>query len=162
MRTMILKKYNLSSLAMPKKNNLEYSSNIYRNGLDILSKYMPIYDIIFIDIEVPYVNGLKGAEKIRELDSVVILVFITNLKQYALKGYEVDAMDFLVKPISYTAFSTMMSRIMKRINTVFTYRCTDILWNKKPIKLVLSNLMGLFHVLIFNLFIIEHCLCYPQ
>ena len=42
-------------------------------------------------------------------------MFITNLKQFALKGYKVFALDFLVKPVSYAAFSTMMDRVRTRI-----------------------------------------------
>jgi DNA-binding LytR/AlgR family response regulator len=48
---------------------------------------------------------MRAAELIRQMDSDVILIFITNMAQYALKGYEVQAMNYLLKPVTYFAFS---------------------------------------------------------
>ena len=60
---------------------------------------------------------MEAAKRLRETDKYVPLIFITDLKQYALKGYEVEAMDFLVKPVSYSAFSTMMERVIRRLSS---------------------------------------------
>ena len=89
----------------------------FKDGLDLVYNWRSSFDIVFLDIEVPMVNGIEAARKIRMKDDEVILVFLTNLKQYALKGYEVNALDFLVKPISYIAFSTLMDRAGKIIRS---------------------------------------------
>lgn len=73
------------------------------------------YDIIFLDIEMPDRNGMETARKIRELDEDVILVFVTNMAQYAIRGYEVDAYRFLVKPIGFHDFSTLMAQIVTKL-----------------------------------------------
>ncbi|MBQ9276433.1 MAG: response regulator transcription factor, partial [Clostridia bacterium] len=77
--------------------------------------YKAEYDVVFMDIDMPLMNGMEAAKKLRKVDGYVPLVFITDLKQYALKGYEVEAMDFLVKPVTYAAFSTMLDRVRRRV-----------------------------------------------
>lgn len=59
-----------------------------------------IVDVIFIDIKMKEMTGLKLAEKIREVDKNLLIVFITNHLQYSTKGYDVNALHFLVKPVS--------------------------------------------------------------
>lgn len=71
------------------------------------------YDIIFLDVEMPYLDGMKLARKIRERDENVIIIFITVMAQYAIDGYTVNAFNFLVKPITYYNFSTTLKRALK-------------------------------------------------
>ena len=52
----------------------------------------------------PNMNGLEASKKLREIDKIVCLIFITTLAQYAVKGYEVNALDFIVKPFQYELF----------------------------------------------------------
>ena len=71
----------------------------FQDEEDIVSGYKGEYDIILLDIQMRFMDGMTAAEKIRELDSEVVLMFITNMIQYAVRGYEVDAMDYVVKPV---------------------------------------------------------------
>ena len=73
------------------------------------------FDIIFLDIEMPTLGGMPTAERIRLLDPDVVLIFVTNMAQYAIRGYEVDALDFVLKPVSYYQFSTKLDRALQRI-----------------------------------------------
>ena len=77
--------------------------------------YQPGYDIIFLDVEMPRLGGFGAAERIRAVDPDVVLVFVTNMAQYAIKGYEVDALDYVLKPVSYGAFCTKLSRAIQRV-----------------------------------------------
>ncbi len=71
------------------------------------------YDLIFMDIQMPGMNGMEAAHKMREMDLNTTLVFVTNMVQFAVKGYEVDAADFILKPVRYTSFSMKMRRILQ-------------------------------------------------
>lgn len=92
-----------------------FSVKSFFTPADFFNTYGPGYDLIFMDIELPLTNGMEVARQLREIDSVVTLVFITNMEQYAVNGYEVDAIDFVVKPINYFRFSSMMRRAMRHI-----------------------------------------------
>ena len=63
-----------------------------------------------MDIEMKFMDGMMAAEEIRKVDTEVIIIFITNSPQYAIKGYAVDALDYVLKPVSYYAFSQRLGR----------------------------------------------------
>ena len=87
----------------------------FADGAVIAEGYQPGYDIIFLDVEMPRLGGFGAAERIRAVDPDVGLVFVTNMAQYAIKGYEVDALDYVLKPVSYGAFCTKLSRAVQRV-----------------------------------------------
>ena len=68
-----------------------------------------------MDIQMRFMDGMTAAEKIRTLDHEVIIMFITNMIQYAVRGYEVDAMDYVVKPVEYFAFSQKLDKAIGRM-----------------------------------------------
>lgn len=73
----------------------------FSDGDEIVENYQAQFDIILMDIQMNFMDGMSAAEEIRKIDSEVVIIFITNLAQYAIKGYEVDALDYILKPISY-------------------------------------------------------------
>ena len=75
----------------------------------------PAADLIFMDIDMPGMNGIEAAEALRERDEETLLIFVTNLAQYAVHGYAVDALDFIVKPVSYDDFELRMDRAMRQL-----------------------------------------------
>ena len=87
----------------------------FADGMEILEDYRPQFDIIFLDVEMKHLDGMEPARRIRERDGGVLIVFITNMAQYAIRGYEVDALDFVLKPVSYYQFSTKLERALQRI-----------------------------------------------
>lgn len=97
------------------ENDIRFKVSVFEDGADILADYQPLYDLILLDIEMPKVNGMKAAEQIREQDADVTLMFITNMASYAIHGYEVGALDFVMKPINYYIFSMKLTRALKRI-----------------------------------------------
>lgn len=93
----------------------EFEISVFYDGAQILENYVPKYDLILLDIQMPKVNGMDAAEKIREVDENVVLMFITNMAQYAIHGYSVGALDFVMKPITYYTFSMKVKRALKRV-----------------------------------------------
>lgn len=98
-----------------KENGLKFQITEFQDGEDIVTDYSADYDLILMDIEMAFLNGMKAAEKIRELDRDVVIIFITNMPQYAIQGYKVNALDYMLKPISYFSFSESMGRALHRV-----------------------------------------------
>ena len=83
----------------------QYHAVRFHSAEDFLADYKAIYAVVFMDIQMAGINGMDAAEQLRKVDKTVSIIFISNLVQYAQKGYEVDAVSFLVKPVSYFDFS---------------------------------------------------------
>lgn len=93
----------------------KFNVSRFKDALDFLQTFRNNYDLIFMDIELPDINGMDVVRRIRAEDSKVIVIFVTNMAQYAIKGYEVNAMDFIVKPVSYSAFAMKLDRAVQCI-----------------------------------------------
>lgn len=94
-----------------------YSMDCYCDADSFLSGYKAAYDIIFMDIRMPGTDGMSAAKKLRDIDKQVVIVFVTNMSKYAVKGYEVDALDFIVKPFLYESFEIKMNKILNTVKT---------------------------------------------
>ena len=98
-----------------KERKETFEITLFTDGDEIVENYRAQFDIILMDIQMQFMDGMTAAEAIREVDSEVIIIFITNLRQYAIRGYAVDALDYVVKPISYFAFSERLNRAVRRL-----------------------------------------------
>lgn len=83
----------------------------FSDGDEIALDYKGGYDLILMDIEMTFMDGMSAAEEIRRVDPEVIIIFITNSPQYAIKGYAVQALDYILKPLSYYAFCQRVNRV---------------------------------------------------
>lgn len=90
--------------------------SVFSDGDSIVHKYNSEYDIILMDVEMKFMDGMSAAEEIRKKDSEVVIIFITNMPQYAIRGYAVDALDYILKPVSYFAFSQCLQKAIVRRN----------------------------------------------
>lgn len=73
------------------------------------------YDLIFMDIQMPGINGFEAAAFLRQRDEETPLVFVTTLASQAVQGYEYDALAYLVKPVSWDSFARCMVRAERMI-----------------------------------------------
>ena len=80
-----------------------------------LNRDRPIYDLVLMDICLPRASGMDAAARLRQVDQSVPLIFVTNMAQFAVKGYEVDAFDFVVKPVSYANFVLKIHRLLGKL-----------------------------------------------
>lgn len=88
----------------------------FTGGTAFLEQYHEDLDLIFMDIMMDGLDGLTTARKLRRRDDKVLLVFVTSMLQYAVQGYSVDAMDFIVKPVTCTGLKLCMDRVVRRLN----------------------------------------------
>lgn len=87
----------------------------FRNPTDFLVEAYG-YDVVFMDIDFKNdMNGLEAAKKLRIRDKKITIVFVTAFKQFAIKGYEVEAFDFIVKPIEYVDFCLRFNRLLNHV-----------------------------------------------
>lgn len=86
----------------------------FPNAIAFLEPYRG-YDLVFMDIQLPHMDGMEGALRLRAVDTQVKLIFVTNMAQCAARGYEAEALDFIVKPVAYADFAFKMKRAMNAI-----------------------------------------------
>lgn len=97
-----------------RKGNIELKTFCEpRIGLEEIKDNKP--DIVFLDIEM---NGLNGLEIAKQLPDKCCLIFTTAHAQYALNGFDLDAVDFLHKPIAYDRFERAIEKAMRHISTL--------------------------------------------
>ena len=88
-----------------------------RNGaevLDALNTSAP--DVIFLDIQMPGIDGFEVIRR-RTVERMPAVVFLTAFDQFAIKAFETEALDYLVKPVSEARFATTMKRLAKRLKS---------------------------------------------
>lgn len=100
-----------------KERGETFKITTFHEATTFLEGYRAQYDMVFMDIELPWMNGLEAARRLRELDQQVVLIFVTNMAQFAVKGYEVDALDYIVKPVKYVPFCAKLDRAIRRCST---------------------------------------------
>lgn len=93
----------------------------YASSVDFVSDYNVPFDIILLDIDMPHLNGIDAAKKIRRVDEHAVILFITHMAQYAIRGYEVQALDFMVKPVTYFNLSAKLTRALRQIPRRHTF-----------------------------------------
>jgi len=91
-----------------------FEVSVFSDAPSLLGDYGS-YEVIFLDIQMAGMNGMEAAREIRKNNEEVLLVFVTNMAQYAVESYEVQAYDFILKPLSYGNFFMKFRRILKRI-----------------------------------------------
>lgn len=101
----------------------------FADGDELLEDYRADWDLIFLDIQLARLDGMKTAEMIRQKDRHVFIVFVTNMAHYAIKGYGVHALDFLLKPINYR----MLEQVLMQVERLLLER------QKKTITLPLQK-----------------------
>lgn len=92
----------------------EIKITAYFDGMELIEKYDTTIDLIFLDICMKMVNGLHAAERIRQMDENVGIIFLTTLTQYGLEGYKYQATNYIIKPLKYVRLKSEMDKFVRR------------------------------------------------
>lgn len=133
-------------------SDVKFNIQIFNNGVNFIDNFQSNFDIILLDIDMPYMNGMDVSYKIRKLDEEVLIIFETNLAQFAIKGYEVNALDFIVKPMDYKNFAF---KIKRAVNIILARKKDFLLiqTEHESIKVSISNIT---YIEVFRHTIIYH------
>ena len=134
------------------ETNMEITTGCFDNPIVFLQKYRGEFDVVFMDILMPQMNGMECARRLRKCDSNVILCFVTNMARYAIQGYEVGAIDFIIKPVSYDEFSMKMNRIIRVLKKQAS--ATILISSRNEIKKI--DIRDLYYVEVYNHSLIYH------
>ena len=134
-------------------NGVSFQADLFARGEELLDGYTPRYELILMDIRLEGgMSGMELAQEIRKLDTFVQIIFITSLARYAVKSYEVGALDFLTKPVSFYQFSMKLDRALRVIRrnediclTVPTVRGLKVLPSREIRFLEVSDHDLIFH-----------------
>lgn len=94
-----------------REHDIQIQTCSYKDGMHFITDYRPVWDLILLDIEMPLLNGMDTARQIRKADPDVLIIFITCLTQYAIEGYSVRALDYVLKPVQYYAFAAKLDQV---------------------------------------------------
>lgn len=97
-----------------RENGRDFKITPYYDGMELIEKYDPTIDLIFLDIRMKMVNGLHAARHICQRDENVGIIFLTTLTQYGLEGYKYQASGYIIKPMKYVRLKAEMDKFIAR------------------------------------------------
>lgn len=88
-----------------------------RNGAEVLAALdLSTPDVVFLDIQMPGIDGFEVIRR-RSVERMPAVVFLTAFDQFAIKAFEAEALDYLVKPVSEERFAATVRRLKKRLSS---------------------------------------------
>lgn len=88
-----------------------------RNGAEVLAALdVATPDVVFLDIQMPGIDGFEVIRR-RSAERMPAVVFLTAFDQFAIKAFEAEALDYLVKPVSEARFAATMKRLARRLSS---------------------------------------------
>lgn len=97
-------------------NDRDYFLDHFEDGGSFLETNTDKYDLVLMDIELKNSNGMSVAEELRKTNQDTVIIFVTKMAQFAVKGYQVNALDFLVKPYTYEELAFRLNRALDVIS----------------------------------------------
>lgn len=154
--------YSLTEICdLAEKTGLMSVDGRFENGIDALREADRLHpQAAFIDIEMPGMDGLTLAEKLLENDPEIKIVFITGWNQYAVSAFELNALDYIMKPVNKARFEKMALRLQNELSeirpvpadsfSVYCFGKFEVLENGKPVVWRRTKAEELFALLVLN------------
>ncbi|ACV25590.1 LytR/AlgR family response regulator transcription factor [Kangiella koreensis] len=89
-----------------------------QQALDLINSLQP--DLIFLDISMPVMNGMQVAKQLNQNDPQPHIIFTTAYDEYALQAFDVDAQDYLLKPIRHERLSKALQKLQRQLTQTKT------------------------------------------
>lgn len=105
----------LESILMEETEKIVYEFVSGQTVVNWLLKHPGEIDLLFLDVEMPGLNGMETAERIRKFDKNMILVFVTGYTDYVFDGYRVGALDYVIKPAGKERLYEIMKRVREQL-----------------------------------------------
>ncbi len=122
------------------QNHLVSHITLFSCGEDFLDAYHPVnFDAVFLDNLMDGISGMDTARALRERGCNIPIIFVTTEKSYALEGYTVQAMDYILKPFSQTRINAILERLSAQFRTE---RYIEIRENRMVRQLLLHEILS--------------------
>ena len=122
------------------KTNQQFAITHFTDGIDLVDEYRAQFDIILLDIQMKHLDGMVAAEKIRKVDADVVIIFITSTVRYAVQGYAVDALGYVLKPVPYLQFEQLFDKAISRVMTKKQKLYIRVSMDERQLKLDCDNI----------------------
>ena len=121
--------------------NGPHQCDTFIRGTDLYEKYRnsaESYDVIFLDIDMPILNGIETGKMIRTLDKNVIIVFVTSFEQYAIEAFSCEAFNYILKPCKAIDITHILERAKEKLAIATKYHV--IRSKSKTIRLPITEI----------------------
>ena len=122
------------------KTGKQFAITHFSDGIDLVDEYRAQFDIILLDIQMKHLDGMVAAEKIRKVDADVVIIFITSTVRYAVQGYAVDALGYVLKPVPYLQFEQLFDKAISRVMTKKEKLYIKVSVDERQLKLDCDNI----------------------
>jgi DNA-binding LytR/AlgR family response regulator len=99
------------------RKDVPFHIDVYPSAILFLEKCSG-YNIIFMDIDLPIINGLTASKELREKNQNAILIYCTNYARFAVDGYQYNASDYLIKPVNKQHLKMTMDKAVESIESM--------------------------------------------
>lgn len=127
------------------EHKIKIKLTLFNNGEDLINNYCFAFNIIFLDILIPGMDGITVAKKIRKSDSRVVIIFLTSTLKYSLMGYSVRAANYVMKPVSYKKFKIELDKAISYCNEIDQQ------------FIAIKNATGIYKIYVNEISFIETC-----
>lgn len=125
-------RFQLEKILVEGLEEIVYEFSAGTNAASWLAKHPGELDLLFLDVEMSGLNGMETAKRIRDFNAELIIVFVTGYADYVFDGYQVGALDYLMKPVSVTKLQELLHRVRMKLaseeSQTYTIKTMDGTW----------------------------------